>query len=105
MRDNTATVIAAGKGVSRVLLVNGVGITTLTPTTKAMAHLPLAFLDHPPESVLVICFGMGTTFRSALSWGVHVTAVDLGPERSEVILVLPPGRAGIAALSAGTRDH
>jgi predicted membrane-bound spermidine synthase len=79
LRDNTATVIAAGKGVSSRLLVNGVGITTLTPTTKAMAHLPLAFLDHSPDSVLVICFGMGTTFRSALSWGVHVTAVDLVP--------------------------
>ena len=79
LRDNTATVIAAGKGVSSVLLVNGVGITTLTPTTKVMAHLPLAFLDHPPENVLVICFGMGTTFRSALSWGIHVTAVDLVP--------------------------
>jgi spermidine synthase len=79
MRDNTATVIAAGKGVSSKLLVNGVGITTLTPTTKAMAHLPLAFLDHSPDNVLVICFGMGTTFRSALSWGIHVTAVDLVP--------------------------
>jgi spermidine synthase len=79
MRDNTATVIAAGHGLEKVLLVNGVGITTLTPATKAMAHLPLAFLDHPPESVLVICFGMGTTFRSALSWGIHTTAVDLAP--------------------------
>jgi spermidine synthase len=79
LRDNTATVIAAGKGVSSRLLVNGVGITTLTPTTKVMAHLPLAFLDHSPDSVLVICFGMGTTFRSALTWGVHVTAVDLVP--------------------------
>ena len=79
LRDNTATVIAAGKGRKKVLLVNGVGITTLTPATKAMTHLPLAFLDHPPESVLVICFGMGTTFRSALSWGIHATAVDLAP--------------------------
>ncbi|HEX3104786.1 MAG TPA: hypothetical protein VHQ22_10075 [Terriglobales bacterium] len=79
LRDNTATVIAAGTGVSRVLLVNGVGITTLTPTTKAMAHLPLALMDHRPDNVLVVCFGMGTTFRSALSWGIHVTAVDLVP--------------------------
>jgi hypothetical protein len=39
----------------------------------------LAFLDHRPEGVLVICFGMGTTFRSALSWGIHVTSVDLAP--------------------------
>src|SRR5579872_1116268 len=79
LRDNTANVIAAGTGVSRVLLVNGVGITTLTPTTKAMAHLPLALMDHRPDNVLVVCFGMGTTFRSALSWGIHVTAVDLVP--------------------------
>lgn len=79
LRDNTATVIAAGKGASSVLLVNGVGITTLTPTTKVMAHLPLAFLDHSPDNILVICFGMGTTFRSALSWGIHVSAVDLVP--------------------------
>jgi spermidine synthase len=79
LRDNTATVIAAGRGKGKVLLVNGVGITSLTPATKAMAHVPLAFLDHPPESALVICFGMGTTYRSALSWGIQATAVDLVP--------------------------
>jgi spermidine synthase len=44
-----------------------------------MAHLPL--LVHPkPEDTLVICFGMGTTFRSALSHGGNVTAVELVPE-------------------------
>jgi spermidine synthase len=78
-RDNTATVIAAGRGMQKVLLVNGVGITKLTPATKSMAHLPLAFLDHQPESALVICFGMGTTFRSVLSWGIQATAVDVVP--------------------------
>jgi spermidine synthase len=78
-RDNTATVIATGQGMDKRLLVNGVGITSLTPTTKAMAHFPLAFLDHPPRKVLVICFGMGTTFRSLLSWGQATTAVDLVP--------------------------
>jgi predicted membrane-bound spermidine synthase len=44
-----------------------------------MAHLPLAFLERAPEKGLVICFGMGTTFRSMLSWGIHTTAVDLVP--------------------------
>jgi predicted membrane-bound spermidine synthase len=78
-RDHTATVIAAGQGMQRQLLVNGVGITNLTPITKMMAHLPLASLDRPPRKVLVICFGMGTSYRSALSWGVDVTAVDLVP--------------------------
>jgi spermidine synthase len=78
-RDNTATVIAATRGRGKFLLVNGVGITSLSPITKSMAHLPLAFLDHSPESALVICFGMGTTYRSVLSWGIQATAVDLVP--------------------------
>jgi hypothetical protein len=61
------------------LLVNGVGITRLTPITKMMVHLPAAFLDSPPKNILILCFGMGTSFRSALSWGVPVTVVELVP--------------------------
>lgn len=79
LRDNTATIIATGTGMEKSLLVNGVGITTLTPITKMMAHLPLASLDHSPRNALDICFGMGTTFRSLLSWKIQTTAVDLVP--------------------------
>ena len=79
LRDYTATVIASGEGLSRRLLVNGTGMTTLTPITKVMAHLPLSYLDNPPSSGLVICFGMGTTFRSMMSWGIRTTAVELVP--------------------------
>jgi len=78
-RDHTATVIAAREGMRKMLFVNGVGITTLTPITKMMAHLPLAFLDHPPRNALVICFGMGTSYRSAMSWNIPTTAVELVP--------------------------
>jgi spermidine synthase len=78
-RDHTATVIAAGRGMDKKLLVNGMGITNLTPITKMMVHLPLAFRDQAPTKVLVLCFGMGTSFRSALSWGVPVTVVELVP--------------------------
>jgi spermidine synthase/MFS family permease len=78
-RDSTATVIATGSGMDRQLLVNGYGMTSLTPITKMMAHLPLAFLDHPPHDALDICFGMGTTFRSLLSWKINTTAVELVP--------------------------
>jgi len=78
-RDTTATVIAAGQGFDRKLLVNGIGMTSLTPITKYMAHLPLAFMPRKPQNALVICFGMGTTFRSALSWGIETTVVDLVP--------------------------
>lgn len=79
LRDSTATVIASGKGMNRRLLTNGVGMTSLTPITKMMAHFSLASLDHPPHSMLVICFGMGTTFRSGLTWNIPVTAVELVP--------------------------
>jgi spermidine synthase len=79
LRDNTATVIATGEGMTRRLLVNGVGITYLTPMTKVMAHLPLAFLGEAPRNALVVCFGMGTTYRSLMSWGIATTAVELVP--------------------------
>jgi spermidine synthase len=79
MRDSTATVIATGRGMDKQLLVNGYGMTNLTPITKMMAHLPLAFLDHPPHDALDICFGMGTTFRSLLTWKINTTAVELVP--------------------------
>jgi spermidine synthase len=79
LRDDTATSIATGDGMDKLLLINGVGMTALTPATKMMAHLPLMFLDRPPQNALVVCFGMGTTYRSLLSWGIPVTAVELVP--------------------------
>jgi predicted membrane-bound spermidine synthase len=79
LRDSTATVIATGSGMRKLLLVNGYGMTLLTPVTKMMAHLPLAFLDRQPQNALAICFGMGTTFRSLHTWGIPVTAVELVP--------------------------
>jgi predicted membrane-bound spermidine synthase len=78
-RDYTATVVSYGKGFDRMLLVNGVGLTVLTPLTKAMAHLPVWCSSGKPKKALVICFGMGTTYRSLLSWGLQTTAVELVP--------------------------
>jgi len=78
-RDYAASVISFGEGTNKYLLVNGIGMTTLTPITKFIAHLPLAFHKGRPESALVICFGMGTTYRSAMSWDMDTTAVELIP--------------------------
>ncbi len=61
------------------LYVNGQGITVLSTITKAMAHLPLSYHAAPSHSALTICFGMGTTYRSLLSWGIKTTAVELVP--------------------------
>ncbi len=79
MRDYAATVIATGEDMNKRILVNGTGMTVLTPITKVMAHLPLTLLGHPAQKVLVICFGMGTTFRSMMSWDLDTTAVELIP--------------------------
>jgi spermidine synthase len=79
LRDHSASVIATGEGMNKQLLVNGIGMTKLTPITKMMAHLPLAILHRPSANGLVICFGMGTSFRSMLSWDIRTTAVDLVP--------------------------
>lgn len=78
-RDETATVVAMGQTRHRRLLVNGILTTHLTPITKMMTHLPLAFHPTPPRRALVVCFGMGTSFRSAFSWGIDVTSVELVP--------------------------
>ena len=80
--DYNATVLAATLDErnprSKYLMVNGMGITSLTPITKVMAHLPL-FVVSEPKQVLDICLGMGTTFRSLTSWGIPTTAVELTP--------------------------
>jgi spermidine synthase/MFS family permease len=78
-RDYAASVISFGEGFGRRLLVNGVGMTSLMPESKFMAHLPMALHQGRPESVLVICFGMGTSYRSALSWDARTTVVELVP--------------------------
>ena len=82
-RDHAAAVIATGQGLDKELLVNGIGMTVLTPITKFMVHMPLAFHRTPPQSALIICFGMGTSFRSALSWGIETTTVELVPSVKE----------------------
>jgi len=104
-RDHTATVISSGSGMQRRMLVNGQSITELTPITKVMAHLPLAYCPQQPESALVICFGMGTTHRSMLSWGIRSTAVELCPsvrdsfpyyfDNAQEIMKNPKGRIAI----------
>jgi len=88
-RDHVATVIAGGSDMNKRLLVNGVGITSLTPITKVMAHLPLA-LNGNAQNGLVICFGMGTTARAMLSWGIETTAVDLVPSVPELFSFFLP---------------
>lgn len=75
----TTVVKARNNTLADLLLVNGVGMTAKVTDTKMMAHFPM--LLHPdPQDTLVICFGMGTTYRSAVSHGGKVTVVELVKE-------------------------
>lgn len=83
-RDYTATVIACDSGSKANLLVNGVGVTALNQCTKDMAHIPMLCHQGTPRRALTICFGMGTSFRSLMSWGIDSTAVELVPSVKEL---------------------
>lgn len=69
----------------RSLLIDGVGTTSLSEETKILAHLPL--LIHPQaQDILVIALGMGTTFRSSLSYPqARVDVVELVPSVAQVM--------------------
>ena len=79
----TANTVSGGdlsKTYGRTLLVNGTGMTELCNETKLMAHLPYLLAENP-KRLLVVCFGMGTTFRSASHYSdLTIDAVDIVPE-------------------------
>ena len=54
-----------------------VGVAVLLGVLSAL--LTAGTLKRTPSSTLVICFGMGTTFRSLTTWGGRTTAVELVP--------------------------
>jgi spermidine synthase len=81
-----ATTTAFGsriKPLSKYLWINGIGMTFLCTETKLMAHLPL-ILNENPQDILVVCFGMGTTLRSArVHKDLQCDVVELVPETYE----------------------
>ncbi len=86
-RDYTATVIAAGKGFSRELLVNGIGMTGLTPVTKYMAHLPLAFMGRTPAERLGNLLWDGNDLPiNAFMGGAHHGSRP-GPQRARALRI------------------
>jgi hypothetical protein len=87
------------------LFVNHHGMTVKVSDTKNMADLPMLLHDDP-QVALVICFGMGTTYRSALSHGRgSVTVVELVggdvdafpffDKDAAQVLANPKGRIGV----------
>jgi spermidine synthase len=76
--DEIASVQAGGKPDSLQLLVGGTGMTRLTVDAKVMTYLPL--IARPDaRKLLVICFGMGSAYRSGLIAGLETDGVELVP--------------------------
>ncbi len=110
--DTTATVTVfetrpVGERLKKHLWVNGVGMTSLTTDTKLMAHLPIMVGPDPPEGgtrkVLVVCFGMGTTVRSAALWpDTEVDTLELVPS---VVDALKYFHEDAEAMMANPRTH
>ncbi|MCI0706581.1 MAG: fused MFS/spermidine synthase [Ignavibacteriae bacterium] len=85
LEDEVASVFAAKSNghINATLKIDGVATTMKVAETRFMAHLPIA-LHKNPERMLVIAFGMGSTFRSALKHGLQVDVVELVPSVPQV---------------------
>jgi spermidine synthase len=103
--DEIASVQAGQITSTPELWVQGTSMTLLTVDAKLMPILPL--IARPDaQDALVVAFGMGSAFRSALVAGLRTDTVELVPsvpemfgyyyEDAEAVLANPDGRVFIA---------
>lgn len=76
--DEIASVQAGRVGSDLHLWVAGTSMTVLTVDAKLMPLLP-SMLRPDARSALVIAFGMGSSYRTAILSGLTVTGVELVP--------------------------
>jgi spermidine synthase len=75
--EATVTAIVSKDKRKKAVFLNGVGQTHNCTETKLIAHLPILLTDKPRE-MLIICFGIGTTLRSASRYDdINTTVVEL----------------------------
>ncbi len=98
--DEMATVEAGKTHDQPELWVAGTSMTLLTVDAKLMPVLPLI---ARPESkrALVVAFGMGTSFRTALKAGVRTDAVELVPSVLKMFHFYHPDADEVLANPAG----
>lgn len=77
--DASATVFLfsdPGRREFRMQINGSPFVAYLTKETKLLGHLPL--MIHPsPHKALIVAFGMGNTYRSALSHGIDVDVAEI----------------------------
>ncbi|MBI3268493.1 MAG: fused MFS/spermidine synthase [Planctomycetes bacterium] len=72
----SSTVTVVREGEQRFLYINGIVVNAKGALGRLMAHLPLLYVPAPRRA-LVICQGVGNTFRAAVDDGVEVDLVEL----------------------------
>jgi spermidine synthase len=98
------------KSGSLQLFVGGYSMTGISVNTRMMAHLPL-MVRPASESMCVVAFGMGSSYRSALIDGLKVEAVELVPSVPGMFDYFFPDAAAVKAnpngriLIADGRNH
>ncbi len=94
--DEIASVQAGQKTFTPELWVAGTSMTLLTVDAKLMPILPL--IARPDsERALVVAFGMGTAFRSALIAGLRTDAVELVPSVPKMFTFYYPDAVDVLA--------
>lgn len=77
MDDNEAVLTGySTPSLGSFLLLNGIVVSGTGPVGRLLVHLP-ALLRDSPRRALVICFGVGNTFRAALDELGTADAVEL----------------------------
>jgi spermidine synthase len=92
--------VQAGELGGLNLWVAGTSMTVLTVDTKLMPLLPLMARPNA-TTTLVIAFGMGSAYRSALIAGLIVQGVELVPSVPEMFGYFYPDAASVLANPAG----
>jgi len=103
--DEIAAVHAGQVRATPELWVTGTSMTLLTVDARLMTILPIA-ARPAADNALIVAFGMGSSFRSALIAGLSADTVELVPsvvdmfgwyyEDAEEVLANPKGRVIIA---------
>lgn len=100
--DEVASIFAFvdPKNNDQGLFIDGVATTSRVSETRFMAHIPIA-LHKNPENVLVIAFGMGTTFRSSLAQNLQTDTIELVPTVPELLHYFHPDADQVLANPQG----
>ena len=98
--DEIASVQAGAVGGGPGLWVSGTSMTGLVVDTRLMSVLP-AMTRPDARSLLVIAFGMGSSYRSGLILGNSVEAIELVPSVPKMFGWFYPDAAAVLANPRG----